>query len=153
MQIVITWSNGMTSQLEVPVPEGATPLRASLGMSRNDTSLHHREDGRWECHSVKPGGALVGYCLGREMAMLVAGGHPIEGLSWASIWKEPQNHTLASVIARCPWIQEAAWERDRLLRIANKSKFHFCGHATEEEAISCYQQFMTEFGQRELETI
>jgi hypothetical protein len=47
-------------------------------------------------------------------------------------------------------IEEANWERDRLLRIANKSKFHFRGHATEEEAINCYQQFLTDFGQQEL---
>jgi len=153
MQIIITWSNGMTSQLEVPVPEGATPLRASLGIIHHDTALRQRQGGRWECNSIKPGGALVGYCMCQEMAMLVAGGHPVEGLSWTSIWNEPENHTLASVIARCPWIGEADWERDRLLRIANKSKFHSSGHATEEEAINCYQQFLTDFGHEELETI
>jgi len=153
MQIIITWSNGMTSQLEVAVPEGATPLRTSLGLVRHDTKLHRRQDGRWECNSIKPGGALVGYCMCHEMALLVAGGHPVEGLSWRSIWNEPENHTLASAIARCPWIKEADWERDRQLRIANKSKFHSHGHGTEEEAVDCYQRFLSDFGQQELETI
>ena len=87
MQIIITWSNGMTSQLEVPVPEGATPLRASLGIIHHDTALRQRQGGRWECNSIKPGGALVGYCMCQEMAMLVAGGHPAApsldfGLAW-----------------------------------------------------------------------
>jgi hypothetical protein len=153
MQIIITWSNGMTSHVEVPAPADATPLRTSVGMNRPDTPLHQRADGLWECHSVKPGGALVGYCLGHEMARLVESGHPIEGLSWTSVWNDPKNHTLASVIARCPWITQAAWERDRSLRIANKSKFHFHGHATEKAAIDCYQQFLTDFGQCELETV
>jgi hypothetical protein len=91
--------------------------------------------------------------MGHEMATLVAGGHPVEGLSWTSIWNEPENHTLASIIARCPWINEADWEHDRQLRIANKSKFHSSGHATEGEAINCYQMFLTDFGQEELQTI
>ncbi len=153
MQVIITWSNGMTSHVEVAMPEGATPQRASLGMIGQDTPLRQREDKRWECHSKKLGGAVAGYCLCNEVAMLVAGGHPVEGLSWASIWHDPEHHTLASIIARCPWIEEAGWERDRLLRIANKSKFHIHGHATEEEAIHCYQQFLMDFGQKELEIV
>jgi hypothetical protein len=153
MQIIITWSNGMTSQVEVPVPDGATPLAASLGSIRHDTALRQRQDGRWECHSMKPGGPLAGYCMSGEMAKLVADGHPLEGLSWTSIWNEPENHTLASVIARCPWIEESDWERGRLLRIANKAKFHWTGHSTEQEAVNCFQQFLADFGQQELETI
>jgi len=153
MRIIITWSNGMTSHLEVAVPEGATPLGTSLGIAGDDTALRQRQDGRWECHSMKPGAPLVGYCMSDEMAMLVAGGHPLEGLSWKSIWNEPENHTLASVIARCPWIEEANWERGRLLRIVNKAKFHRTGHSTEQEAINCFQQFLGDFGQQESETI
>ena len=153
MRVIVTWSNGMTSEVEVPVPEGAVPLSANLDAVRHDTALRQQSGGRWECYSTKPGGALVGYCLNQQMAKLVASGHPTEGLSWNRIWNEPQHHTLASAIARCPWIDEAGWEHDRRLRIVHKAKFHFSGHATEQEAIDCYQRFLSDFGHEDLETI
>lgn len=48
-----------------------------------------------------------------------------------------------------PTDDEDEWERDRLLRVANAEKFHFHGHATEEEAIDCYQVFLRDFGEKE----
>jgi hypothetical protein len=150
MQVTVTWSNGMISYVDVPAPEGAVPLSAHLDILRHETALRQQRDGRWECYSMKPAGGTVGYCLSEQMATLVANGHPIEGLSWMDIWTQPEHQSLATVLSRCPWMDENGWERDRLLRMANKSKFHFSGHATEDEAIDCYQRFLADFGQEEL---
>jgi hypothetical protein len=148
MRIIITWSNGTKEELEVSEPEGATLLSASVS-AQPDTALRQRRDGRWECFSVNRGRALVGYCLSPEMIALVSRGHPIAGLSWNSIWSDPENHDVATAVARCPWITQADWESDRLQREKNAHKFHSEGHGSEQEAIDCYQQFLSDFGVQE----
>jgi hypothetical protein len=147
MQIIVTWSNGMKSELEVEVPEGATPLRTSFNVRRPDTALHQREDQRWECLSIKAGGGWLGYCLPDQMVKLMALGHPVEGLSWAEAHAD---RTSATALAYCSGADEGEWERSRELRFANRDKFHFHGHGTEEEAIECYQSFLRDFDEKEL---
>ena len=44
MQIIVTWSNGMTSELEVEVPPGVTPIQTSFDPGRPETALHQKDD-------------------------------------------------------------------------------------------------------------
>ena len=150
MQIIVTWSNGMTSELEVEVPPGVTPIQTSFDPGRPETALHQKDDKSWECYSAKDGGGSIGYCLSPAMVMMMTKcGNPVEGLKWADIWSQPENHFVAAAISRCWWIKEESWERDRRQRLANKEKFHFHGHGTEQEAINCYQEFLKDFGELE----
>jgi hypothetical protein len=81
------------------------------------------------------------------MVRLMAVGHPVEGLSWAETHADP---CLAAGLAYCPEVNEGDWQRGRQLRLANRAKFHFHGHGTEQEAIDCYQKFLRDFGEQEL---
>jgi hypothetical protein len=146
MLIRVTWSNGTQSELDVPVPEGATPLRTSFQAPAPPTALHRQEDGSWACWHKGPE-ILRGYCQPEWML-----GRSLCGLDW----DEAQQDT---GIARClrmvdelghPYFTEEAWTRDRELRIQHARKFHFHGHSTEQEAIDCYQDFLRDFGEREL---
>jgi hypothetical protein len=135
MQIIVTWSNGMKSELEVEVPAGATALRASFNASAPSTALHCQADGSWACYNQ--GRVLLGYCLPPKMMR-----RPVEGITWAEAQQDPG-------ISRAYWLNEQDWERDRLLRRANAHKFHFHGHRTEQEAINCYQEFLRDSGEQE----
>ena len=146
MKIVVTWSNGMKSEVEVEVPAGATPLRTNFNAKRPDTALRQREDSRWECLSVKSGGGLLGYCLPDQMVKLMASGHPVEGLSWAELRAD---QSLSAALAYAPENNELTWQGGYLRRRENREKFHFHGHSTEQEAINCYQQFLQDFGEKE----
>ncbi len=145
MRIVVTWSNGTQSELEVVVPPGATPVRTSFNSAAPPTALHQQEDGSWACYSQNR--VLLGYCLPPKMM-----GLPVAGPSWM----EAQRDT---AIARClsmldekrqPYYTEESWTRDRELRLQHAEKFHFHGHATEQEAIDCYQSFLRDFNENEL---
>ncbi len=147
MQIVVTWSNGAKSRFEVEVPDGATPLKTNFNLPAHDTALHQRPDERWECLSVKTGGGLMGYCLPEEMVKLMAKGHPVEGLRWEEVQAD---RGLATALKYCPETDEEGWRQARNLRAANRDKFHFHGHGTEQEAIDCYQEFLRDFGEAEI---
>jgi hypothetical protein len=71
-------------------------------------------------------------------------GRPLEGMSWADACKDP------AISHAIHYLNEADWERDRMLRMEHAHKFHFEGHQTEEEAIDCYQEFLRDFGEKEL---
>ena len=118
-------------------------------MIHHDIALHQRHDERWDCYSIQRSGIMIGYCLSPEMVGLCLSGHPVEGLSWAEL-SNPANREVASAVARCPWITEEEWERDRQLRIAHREDFHGNGHATEAGAIACYRKFLGDFGLTEL---
>lgn len=150
MTVILTLQYPDGSRRLLELPAGAQVVRAPEAAN---SALQQRPDSRWECYSSKLGGALIGYCMSPEYAGLVANGHPIEGITWADIQASWHHHILASILARCPWITEEAWERDRLLRIAHKAKFHAGGHETEDEAIACYQAFLSDFGINETETL
>jgi hypothetical protein len=136
MQIIVTWSNGTKSKLEVEVPVGATPLRTSFNAPAPPTALHRQPNGSWACYSQSK--VLLGYCLPPKML-----GRPVEGITWAEACAD------VAISHAIPYLNEADWERDRLLRLANAPKFHFHGHATEQEAINCYQGFLKDFGEQE----
>jgi len=136
MQIIVTWSNGMTSELEVTVPPGATALRTSFDAPRPPTALHRQADGSWACYNQNK--VLLGYCLPPKMA-----GRPIQGITWKEACAD------VAISHALPYFDQTEWERDRLLRVANNDKFHFHGHASEQDAIACYQQFLTDFGENE----
>ncbi len=146
MRIIVTWSDGTKTELEVAEPQGTKLVKADF-TDEPETALRQRPDGRWECFSA--GSTLVGYCLSPEMTALVAQGHPVAGLSWKSIWSDPENHDVAVAVARSPWITEADWESDRLRRLKYSHKFHSDGHASEQDAIDCYQEFLSDFGVQE----
>jgi hypothetical protein len=136
MQIIVTWSNGMTSELEVEVPVGVTPTRTSFNAPAPPTALHRQADGSWACYNQRK--VLLGYCLPSKML-----GRPVQGLTWAEACAD------VAISHAIPYLNEADWERDRLLRLANAGKFHFHGHRTEQEAINCYQEFLKDFGEQE----
>jgi hypothetical protein len=136
MQIIVAWSNGTTSELEVEVPAGATPLQTSFNGPMHATALHLQADGSWACYNQKK--VLLGYCLPPKMI-----GRRVEGITWTEACAD------VAVSHVIPYLNEADWERDRLLRLANKHKFHFHGHRTEQEAINCYQEFLKDFGEQE----
>jgi hypothetical protein len=136
MQIIVTWSNGMTSELEVAVPPGATHLRTSFDAPRPPTALHRQADGSWACYNQNK--VLLGYCLPPKMI-----GRPIQGITWAEACED------VAISQALPYFDQSEWERDRSLRLANSAKFHFHGHASEREAIGCYQQFLNDFGEKE----
>lgn len=136
MQIIVTWSNGMKSELEVAVPAGATPLRTSFKTPAPPTALHRQADGSWACYNQHR--VLLGYCLPSKMM-----GRPVAGITWAEACAD------AAISHVIPYLDETDWERDRLLRQANADKFHFHGHLTEQQAINCYQEFLRDFGEQE----
>jgi hypothetical protein len=116
-----------------------------------DTPLHQRSDGRWEAWQYTQDLRLAGYCIAPDwICAILADGHPFEGIAWADLQTKPEHHTLASVLARCPWITEEAWERDRRLRIERRDKFHSDGHASEQEALACYASFLQDFECKEI---
>jgi hypothetical protein len=136
MQIIVTWSNGMQSELDVPVPSGANPLRTSFNAPTPPTALHQQGDGSWACYNQNR--VLLGYCLPPKML-----GRSLEGITWAEACAD------VAISHAIPYLNEADWERDRLLRLAHAHKFHFNGHADEQEAIDCYQEFLRDFGEKE----
>jgi hypothetical protein len=146
MRIIVKWSNGTQSELEVEVPSGATPLRTSFVAPAPPTALHQQDDGTWACWH-KGSKVLLGYCQPEWMM-----GRSLSGLTW-----DEARHDTA--ISRClnmldelgqPYFTEESWTRDRDLRLQNENKFHFHGHTTEQEAIDCYQQFLRDFGEKEM---
>ncbi len=136
MQIIVTWSNGMTSELEVTVPPGATALRTSFDVPRPPTALHRQADGSWACYNQNK--ILLGYCLPPKML-----GRPVQGMTWTEASAD------VAVSQALPYFDQAEWERDRTLRVANADKFHFHGHDSEQDAIDCYQRFLFDFGEME----
>ncbi len=136
MQIIITWSNGTQSELEVVVPPGATALRTSFNHPIPATSLHRQADGSWACYNQNR--VLLGYCLPSKMI-----GRPVAGIAWVDACAD------VAISHAIPYLDPTAWERDRLLRLAHAEKFHFHGHPTEQEAIDCYQDFLQDFSEQE----
>ena len=135
MQIIVTWSNGMKSELEVEVPAGATALQTNFRAFTPPTALHRQENGAWACYNQHK--VMLGYCLSPRMM-----GRSVAGITWAEAQQDP-------AISRAYWLNEQDWERDRLLRLTHAKKFHFHGHSTEQEAINCYQEFLRDFGEQE----
>jgi hypothetical protein len=135
MQIIVTWSNGLQSTVEVEAPVGVTALRTNFNPPP-PAALHLQADGSWACYNQDR--VLLGYCLPPKML-----GRPVEGLTWAEACMD------VAISHAIPYLDKDEWERDRLLRLANAEKFHFHGHATEEEAIECYQEFLRDFSERE----
>jgi hypothetical protein len=146
MKMIVKWSDGSQSELELEAPAGATPLRTSFVAPAPETALHQQEDGNWACwHRGKT--VLMGYCLPEWMA-----GRSLSGPTWDQARKD-------TAIARClnmrdesgqPYFNEGDWTRDRNLRLQHAGKFHFHGHTTEQEAIDCYQEFLRDFGETEM---
>jgi hypothetical protein len=145
MQIIVRWSNGTQSELEVAVPEGATPLQTSFKAPAPPTALHQQNDGSWACYSENR--VLVGYCLPPKMM-----GWPVAGLSWAEARRDTAIARWLLMVDELghPYITEESWTRDREMRLRHGEQFHFHGHATEQEAINCYQEFVRDFGEKEL---
>jgi hypothetical protein len=136
MQIIVTWSNGMTSELEVAVPPGATALRTSFDSPRPPTALHRQADGSWACYNQNK--VLLGYCLPPKML-----GRPVQGMTWIEASAD------VAISQALSYFDKSEWERDRALRVANADKFHFHGHTSEQDAIDCYQLFLRDFGEAE----
>jgi hypothetical protein len=146
MLIRVTWSNGTQSELEVEVPEGATPVQTNFTGLAPRSALHQQQDGSWACWRKGPS-ILQGYCQPEWML-----GRSLCGPTW-------EEARLDTAIARCllmrnehgdPYFTEEAWTRDRDMRLQRAGKFHFHGHPTEQESIDCYQEFLRDFGEAEI---
>ena len=131
VKLVVELSDGRKVTFDLTIPGDSTPMRTTF----HDTATPALRwgNGGWQCWSYNVAHSkLLGYCCQHRIYLENVGG---------PTWEELQRMPGAAHFL--PYVgPPETWDRDRLTRLRFRHKYHWEGHATEQEAIACYRRFL-----------